>query len=109
MVVLLVSPSNVRSRRLKVGWRRVWRGLRLAFTIVELLFWTFYLASILIFRLYIPLKIHRWWNVRKFRRRLTAEGVPEDVASRIANTQFPDILGSLSLRRLLFGRRKKRR
>lgn len=73
----------------------------LAFSFVELFALAVYLLLLLVFRFYVPLKLHRWWNVRRFRRMLMAEGLPEPVASRIAEAQFPGVPGFLDFWRLI--------
>ena len=86
---------------LSLGLRRLKQGLRLAFSIAEMLALAIYLLLLFVFRFYIPLKLRRWWNVRRFRRMLVAEGLPEEVASKIAETQFPEVPGLLGFRRLI--------
>lgn len=77
------------------------RWLGFAFSLVELFALAVYLLLLFVFRFYIPLKLRRWWGVRRFKRMLMAEGLPERFASRIAEAQFPEVPGLLGFWRLI--------
>lgn len=91
-----------------VSLRRLKLSLGIISSIAGLLLLAIYLFLFFIFRFYLPLKLRRWWNVRRFKRMLMVEGLPEHVASKIAEAQYPEIPSFSGFWRLIgLGQRKK--